>query len=74
MLRKFSENELTISKKLKVDFFKELEVAHNLRHPNILLYMGLSRDSVTNNFYIVHEFVSHVTLFDILHGVRKPIK
>ena len=73
-LRKFNEQDLIRSKKLKSDFFKELEVAHNLRHPNILLNMGLSRDPVINNFYIVHEFVSHATLFDILHGVRKPIR
>ena len=73
-LRKFSDKELVISKKLKTDFFKELEVAHNLRHPNILLYMGLSRDPSSNTYYIVQEFVSHITLYDVLHGVRKPIR
>ena len=53
-----------------MNFLKELEVAHSLRHPNIVLYMGLSLDPVKNNAFIVHEFVSQASLFDILHGVR----
>lgn len=53
-----------------MNFLKELEVAHSLRHPNIVLYMGLSLDPVKNNAFIVHEFVSKASLFDILHGIR----
>mmetsp|Transcript_35922 Transcript_35922/g.43903 ORF Transcript_35922/g.43903 Transcript_35922/m.43903 type:complete len:83 (+) Transcript_35922:198-446(+) len=52
-----------------MNFLKELEVAHSLRHPNIVLYMGLSLDSMKNNALIVHEYVSKATLFDIIHGV-----
>ena len=58
-----------------MNFLKELEVAHSLRHPNIVLYMGLSLDPVKNNALIVHEYVSKATLFDIIHGVvprRRP--
>ena len=50
-------------------FLKELEVAHSLRHPSIVLYMGLSLDPIKNNAHIVHEYVSKATLFDIIHGV-----
>ena len=32
--------------------------------------MGLSLDPVKNNAFIVHEFVSKASLFDILHGVK----
>ena len=46
-------------------------MAHALRHPNIVLYMGLSLDPVKNNAFIVHEYVSKASLFDILHGVRR---
>lgn len=53
-----------------MNFLKELEVAHSLRHPNVVLYMGLSLDPVKNNAYIVHEFVSQASLFDIIHGIR----
>ena len=41
-----------------MNFLKELELAHSLRHPNIVLYMGLSLDPLKNNAFIVHEFVS----------------
>ena len=57
-----------------MNFLKELEVAHSLRHPNIVLYMGLSLDPVKNNAFIVHEFVSQASLFDILHGVRPRMR
>lgn len=44
-------------------------MAHSLRHPSIVLYMGLSLDPVKNNAHIVHEYVSKATLFEIIHGV-----
>lgn len=69
-LRKFSTKKMLHSQKQIINFLKELEVAHSLRHPNIVLYMGLSLDPVKNNAYILHEFVSMASLFDILHGVR----
>ena len=53
-----------------MNFLRELELAHSLRHPNIVLYMGLSLDPIKNNAFIVHEFVSQASLFDILHGMR----
>ena len=69
-LRKFSAKNTLHSQKQIINFLKELEVAHSLRHPNIVLYMGLSLDPIKSNAFIVHEFVSKASLFDILHGVR----
>ena len=70
-LRKFSAKNMLHSQRQIMNFLKELEVAHSLRHPNIVLYMGLSLDPIKNNAFIVHEFVSQASLFDILHGVRQ---
>ncbi len=52
-LKRFSSKQLQTSTKSITDFLKELEVAHSLRHPNIVLYMGLSIDPVKNHAYIV---------------------
>ena len=73
-LRKFSAKNMLHSQRQIMNFLKELEVAHSLRHPNIVLYMGLSLDPVKNNAFIVHEFVSQASLFDILHGVRPRMR
>ena len=69
-LRKFSASKMMHSQRQIMNFLKELEVAHSLRHPNIVLYMGLSLDPEKNNAFIVHEFVSQASLFDILHGIH----
>jgi hypothetical protein len=34
-----------INKKAVKDFIKEIEVVHGLRHPHIILYMGVSFDT-----------------------------
>ena len=73
-MRKFSAKNMLHSQRQIMNFLKELEVAHSLRHPNIVLYMGLSLDPVKNNAFIVHEFVSQASLFDILHGVRPRMR
>ena len=52
-LKRFSNKQLLKEPKSITEFLKELEVAHSLRHPNIVLYMGLSIDPVKNHAYIV---------------------
>jgi len=47
-------------------------MVHNLRHPNILMYMGLSIDPVKYDAYIITEFFSTVTLFDVIQQRRLP--
>ena len=41
-IKKFGKKYL--EKKAIKDFIKEIEVVHCLRHPNIILYMGVSFD------------------------------
>jgi serine/threonine protein kinase len=41
-IKKFGRKYL--NKKALKDFIKEIEVVHSLRHPNIILYMGVSFD------------------------------
>ena len=67
-VKKFGKRYMT--RKALKDFIKEIEMLNQLRHPNIVLYMGLSLDPLKNNAFIVHEFVSQASLFDILHGMR----
>ena len=67
-LKRFSHKQLMKEPSSVADFLHELEVAHSLRHPNIVLYMGLAIDPEKNHAYIVQEFVSKSSLFEILHG------
>jgi serine/threonine protein kinase len=41
-------------------------VLHTLRHPYVVLYLGVSFDKY-NHYYMVTEYVSKGSLFHILH-------
>ena len=66
-LKKFRKRTLT--RNALKDFIKEIEVLNQLRHPNIVLYMGVSIDQ-QNHFYMVTEFVGKGSLFEILHTIK----
>jgi serine/threonine protein kinase len=51
-IKKFGKKYL--NKKSNKDFTKEIEVVHSLRHPNIILYMGVSFDS-NQQYYMITE-------------------
>eukprot|EP00347_Sterkiella_histriomuscorum_P007834 403347387 len=69
-VKKFGKRYLT--KKAVKDFIKEIEVVNQLRHPNIVLYMGVTFD--TNNFYyMITEFVNKGSLFELLHQKKIPL-
>lgn len=55
-----------VSKKALKELVKEIEMLHALRHPNIVLYMGVSFDKY-NQYYMITEFVTKGSLFYILH-------
>lgn len=55
-----------INKKALKELVKEIEVLHSLRHPYIVLYLGVSFDKY-NSYYMVTEYVSKGSLFHILH-------
>ena len=63
-VKKFGKRYLT--KKAVKDFIKEIEVVNQLRHPNIVLYMGVTIDS-SNYYYMITEFVNKGSLFELLH-------
>ena len=51
-IKKFGRRGM--SQKLVRDFIKEVEIANGLRHPHIVLYMGVSVDS-NNVYYLITE-------------------
>lgn len=63
-IKRFSKRSL--SKKAIKDFIKEVEILNQLRHPNIVYYLGLSIDSTISNpgyYYMITEFVGQGSLF-----------
>ena len=65
-VKKFSKRYMN-RKELK-NFIKEIEMLNQLRHPNIVLYMGVSLETQANSFfYMITEFVNKGSLFDLLH-------
>ncbi|CAD8062246.1 unnamed protein product [Paramecium sonneborni] len=55
-----SKNRQTMS-----DFLKEVQVISNLRHPNIVLYMGVCIKR--HNFHLITEFMENGSLHDHIH-------
>jgi len=60
-----------LSKKALRDFITEIEVLHSLRHPNIVLYMGVSFDE--KHQYMITEYVPRGSLFTLLHKKKQKI-
>ncbi|CAK71557.1 unnamed protein product (macronuclear) [Paramecium tetraurelia] len=52
-------------KQLMADFLKEVQVISNLRHPNIVLYMGVCIKR--HNFYLITEYMENGSLYDHIH-------
>ena len=73
------KNEIENNKnynKLKIgniiqNFIKEINICNNLRHPNIILFIGVSIHK--NDFYMIFEFLENHSLYDILHK-RKSVQ
>ena len=63
-------NKLNITDIMQT-FIKEINICNNLRHPNIVLFIGVSINK--NEFYQIHEYVENNTLYDLLHK-EKQIK
>ena len=63
------QNKINKNLKLKpilIKFIKEINIIGNLRHPNLVLYMGASISN-NNNCYLVMEYVDNGNLFNFLH-------
>lgn len=53
-------------------FLKEVEILSNLRHPDILLYMGVCVDG--DDCFMISEYLENGSLFDHLHGKKRKEK
>lgn len=54
-------------KKSITDFIKEIEIVNQVRHPNIIFYMGVSFDADCH-YFMVTEYASKGSIFDLLHN------
>ena len=57
------------------NFIKEINICNNLRHPNIVLFIGVSINK--NEFYQIFEYIENHTLYELLHKnkkIRKTLK
>ena len=61
-----------VNKKALWEFITEIEVLHSLRHPNIVLYMGVSFDD-KYQYYMITEYISRGSLFTLLHKQKLKI-
>jgi len=57
------------SDKAKLEFKREVITLSRIRHPNLVLFMGVTQDK--DNLCIVTEFCFGGTLFELLHGDHK---
>lgn len=55
------------SKKSINDFIKEIEIVNQMRHPNIIFFMGVTFDE-DNHYYMITEYSSKGSIFDLLHS------
>lgn len=53
------------SHKNREEFMKEVHILSDLKHPNIVLYMGLC--ITVNRYQLVTEFMENGSLYDQLH-------
>ncbi|CAD8051589.1 unnamed protein product [Paramecium primaurelia] len=53
------------NKQTMADFLKEVQVISDLRHPNIVLYMGVCIKR--HNFYLITEYMENGSLYDYIH-------
>ncbi len=56
-------------KAILIKYIKEINIISNLRHPNLVLYMGASLSN-NHNCYLVMEYVNNGNLFEFLHHGR----
>ncbi len=72
-IKHFGKSYSKFHKKRLANFIKEVEVISNLRHPNILLYMGVCINCPKfdcPNYLMLTEYLEGGSLFDLLHKKR----
>mmetsp|Transcript_34369 Transcript_34369/g.86279 ORF Transcript_34369/g.86279 Transcript_34369/m.86279 type:complete len:769 (+) Transcript_34369:194-2500(+) len=61
----------SISEDVDIEFKREVSILKSLRHPNIVLFMGIAESD--NKCYIVQEFVCGGAMNDLLADKTKPL-
>lgn len=70
-IKKFNIKERHHVKYSLNKFVKEINIISNLRHPNIVLYIGASINN--NEYYMISEYICKGSLFDYLHVQKHKI-
>ena len=70
-IKKFTPKEKINIKNILNKFIREINIISNLRHPNIVLYIGASLNG--NNYYMVTEHIPNGNLFEFLHNSNDNI-
>ncbi len=64
-IKKFNTKEKYNIKYSLNKFIKEINIISNLRHPNVVLYIGASINKL--EYYMISEFIPRGSLFDYIH-------
>ncbi len=59
-------------KEILFKFIKEINIISNLRHPNLVLFLGASI-SKKNNCYLIMEYINNGNLFDFIHKEKEKL-
>eukprot|EP00347_Sterkiella_histriomuscorum_P010901 403374489 len=59
-------------KRIVKSLIKELQIIQGVRHPNIVLHMGVAFDS-SHQYYIISEYASKGSLYDLIHLKKAKI-
>ena len=59
-------------KEILFKFIKETNIISNLRHPNLVLFLGASI-SKKNNCYLIMEYINNGNLFDFIHKEKEKL-
>jgi len=69
-IKEFGRKRVRNKEKLDADFLREVEMVSKLRHPNIILFMGVSINPQGKGLLLT-EFLEGGSLFDHLHKKSK---
>jgi len=70
-VKKFNTKERQNTKISLNKFIKEINIISNLRHPNVVLYIGASINK--SEYYMISEFIPRGSLFDYIHVQKNKL-
>lgn len=70
-IKKFHAKEKYPLKSILNKYIREINTISNIRHPNVVLYIGASINK--NDCYMIGEYISKGSLFDYLHITKETL-